>query len=79
MELPKADLRRLKKHRSVENKGGKCDKKLLEKLTEANAALTLSALPESLPCRDEEKKHIRRLLDDFFEKSSLPLLLTQNH
>lgn len=44
------------------------------RLTQANTALKLAALPETLPCRDKEKDQIRNVLDDFF-KQSKPLML----
>ena len=65
--LPCADVTSIRKRRQ---ESGTCTSKdkadLRRRLAEANTALMLSTLPESLPCRDEEKRQIQEVLDDFF-------------
>ena len=67
--LPCADVASIRKRREESGTCTSRDKAdLRRRLAEANTALMLSTLPESLPCRDEEKRQIQEMLEDFFSQ-----------
>ena len=71
--LPCVDLTDLRGRFQSERQAQKDADDLQRRLAEADAALNLAFLPESLPCRDKEKQFIEDILDDFVKQRKLLL------